>query len=71
MVYCTPFSVIITVCDVRSRVGDGVGAVSGSVCVPIEQLRFVFDRAAKVTSGKIFAPRSIKETAKLQRARET
>ena len=45
MVDCTPFSVIITVCDVRCRVGDEVGAVSGSVCVPTEQLRFVFDCA--------------------------
>ena len=48
MVDCTLFPVIITVCDVRCRVGDEVGAVSGSVCVPTEQLRFGDERSAEV-----------------------
>ena len=57
MVDCTPFPVIITVCDVRCRVGDEVGAVSGSVCVPTEQLRFVFDRAGHGNQWKIIRSR--------------
>ena len=72
MLDCIPFSVISTVRGVRCHVGDRGGAGSGSVCVPIEQLCFVYDRAGPGYQWKKqLLQDKQKKKAKLQRARET